>query len=89
MFIKNHPQSNYSISDTIFPPRTPKVRRRTAQPQELLFGDSASSNEQMSRSYHQQYSTPSLQQFQPHSNDNTRSSFIPLARVPSAPGSLK
>lgn len=71
------------ISDTI-PPRTPKVRRRTAQPQDLLFGDSTSSNDnQMSRSYHQQQSP----QHQP--SDQTRSSFIPLARVPSAPGSLK
>lgn len=70
------------ISDTI-PPRTPKVRRRTALPQDLLFGDSASSNDQMSRSYHQQ------QQPQQQQNDLTRSSFIPLARVPSAPGSLK
>lgn len=68
------------ISDTI-PPRTPKVRRRTAQPQDLLFGDSASSNDLMSRSYQQ--SSPQ------QSTDITRSSFIPLARVPSAPGSLK
>lgn len=66
------------ISDTI-PPRTPKVRRRTAQPQDLLFGDSASSNEQMSRSY---------QQSSPQQTDITRS-FVPLSRVPSAPGSLK
>lgn len=70
------------ISDTI-PPRTPtKVRRRTAQPQDLLFGDSASSNDLMSRSYQQQQS-PQQQ------TDITRSSFVPLSRVPSAPGSLK
>lgn len=87
MFIYISNKSLSMISDTIIPPRTPKVRRRTAQPQDLLFGDSASSNEQMSRSYHQQYTTSS-QQLQPHSNDITRS-FIPLSRVPSAPGSLK
>ncbi|XP_031616973.1 kinesin-like protein KIF21A isoform X2 [Contarinia nasturtii] len=71
--------------DTI-PPRTPKVRRRTAQTQDLLFGDSSSSIDQMSRSYQQQHS-PSHQQQQ--QTDMTRSSFIPLSRVPSAPGSLK
>lgn len=69
-----------TYSDTI-PPRTPKIRRRTAQPQDLLFGDSASSD-QMTRSYQQQHS------HQPQ-NDSNRSNFIPLARVPSAPGSLK
>lgn len=70
------------ISETI-PPRTPKVRRRTAQPQDLLFGDSSSSNDQMSRSYQQQQSS------QQPPTDITRSSFVPLSRVPSAPGSLK
>lgn len=58
------------------PPRTPKVRRRTALPQELLYGDSSSSNDEMARSY------------QPEKENHHRS-FIPLARVPSAPGSLK
>lgn len=71
---------NQKFSDSI-PPRTPKIRRRTAQPQDLLFGDSAPS-EQMTRSYQQQ------QSHQPQSDLN-RSNFIPLARVPSAPGSLK
>lgn len=70
------------ISDTI-PPRTPKIRRRTAQPQDLLFGESAPSSDQMTRSYQQLQSQPKQQQ-----TDITRS-FIPLSRVPSAPGSLK
>lgn len=69
------------FSDSI-PPRTPKIRRRTAQPQDLLFGDSSSSsNDQMTRSYQQLQSQQQL--------DINRSSFIPLSRVPSAPGSLK
>ncbi|XP_037037974.1 kinesin-like protein KIF21B isoform X3 [Bradysia coprophila] len=53
--------------------KTPKVRRRTALPQDLLFGDVSDKNE-MTRSFNQP--------------ENSRS-FIPLARVPSAPGSLK
>ena len=49
--------------------------------QELLFGDLANGNngmDEMSRSYTIQDSGSSM-----------RSSLIPLARVPSAPGSLK
>jgi len=49
--------------------------------QELLFGDLANGNngmDEMSRSYTIQDSSSSM-----------RSSLIPLARVPSAPGSLK
>ncbi|XP_055382078.1 kinesin-like protein KIF21A isoform X2 [Condylostylus longicornis] len=55
-----------------------KVRRRTAQPQDLLFGDvdiMQNGDEVMTRSYTQVEGSPR--------------SFIPLARVPSAPGSLK
>lgn len=56
------------------------MRRRMApMAQELLFGDVANGNsrdDEMSRSYTIQ-------------DANTRSSLIPLARVPSAPGSLK
>ena len=61
---------------------TRKVRRRVApMAQELLFGDLANGNngmDEMSRSYTIQ-----------DSSSSTRSSLIPLARVPSAPGSLK
>jgi hypothetical protein len=59
-----------------------KLRRRVApMAQELLFGDLANGNngnDEMSRSYtiHD-------------SNNSNKNSLIPLARVPSAPGSLK
>lgn len=52
----------------------PKIRKRAAQTQELLFGESATTNnDDMSRSY----------------TIHEGRSLIPLARVPSAPGSLK
>lgn len=55
-----------------------KVRRRVApMAQELLFGDLANGNDDMSRSYTIQDS------------NSKNNSLIPLARVPSAPGSLK
>ena len=61
---------------------TRKARRRIApMAQELLFGDLANGNngnDDMSRSYTIQDSSSSM-----------RGSLIPLARVPSAPGSLK
>ncbi|XP_070495238.1 kinesin-like protein KIF21A isoform X4 [Chironomus tepperi] len=69
---------NSEVSDL----STRKVRRRVApMVQELLFGDLANGNngtDEMSRSYTIQDSSSSM-----------RSSLIPLARVPSAPGSLK
>ncbi|CAH1707311.1 unnamed protein product [Chironomus riparius] len=69
---------NSEVSDL----STRKVRRRVApMVQELLFGDLANGNnglDEMSRSYTIQDSGSSM-----------RSSLIPLARVPSAPGSLK
>lgn len=56
-----------------------RMRRRAApMAQELLFGDVTNGNnrdDEMSRSYTIQ--------------DGVKSSLIPLARVPSAPGSLK
>ncbi|XP_055713660.1 kinesin-like protein KIF21A isoform X3 [Phlebotomus papatasi] len=52
-----------------------KVRRLKALPQELLFGSSNEKDDSMTRSYH-------LQQ-------ESGRSFIPISRVPSAPGSLK
>uniref|UniRef100_T1GS25 Uncharacterized protein n=1 Tax=Megaselia scalaris TaxID=36166 RepID=T1GS25_MEGSC len=58
--------------------RTSKIRQRTAQAQDLLFGDADNNqngNDAMTRSFTQQ--------------DTSNRSFIPLARVPSAPGSLK
>lgn len=57
-----------------------KSRRRVApMAQELLFGDLANGNDDMSRSY----------TIQDTGNTTTKNSLIPLARVPSAPGSLK
>ncbi|XP_055852546.1 kinesin-like protein KIF21A isoform X1 [Episyrphus balteatus] len=58
--------------------RTSKIRRRTAQPQELLFGESEVSHNG------DDPMTQSFTQLEPVTR-----SFIPLARVPSAPGSLK
>lgn len=58
--------------------KSTKIRRRTAQPQELLFGDSEVSHNG------DDPMTQSFTQMEP----STRS-FIPLSRVPSAPGSLK
>lgn len=55
-----------------------KVRKQAPMAQELLFGDVTNGNQrddEMSRSYTIQ--------------EGTKSSLIPLARVPSAPGSLK
>ena len=49
--------------------------------QELLFGDLANGNDDMSRSYTIQDASGV--------NVTNKSSLIPLARVPSAPGSLK
>ncbi|XP_055684227.1 kinesin-like protein KIF21A isoform X1 [Lutzomyia longipalpis] len=55
--------------------RMTKIRRLKALPQELLFGSSNEKDDSMTRSYH-------LQQ-------ESGRSFIPISRVPSAPGSLK
>lgn len=59
-----------------------KARRRVApMAQELLFGDLANGNDDMSRSYTIQDAA--------NSTTANKGSLIPLARVPSAPGSLK
>ncbi len=59
-----------------------KARRaRAPMAQELLFGDLANGNDDMSRSYTIQDASGV--------NVTNKSSLIPLARVPSAPGSLK
>lgn len=55
-------------------PRSIKVRRRTTQPQELLYGISTSTENQKNEDQNQNQ----------HQNHNH-----PLTRVPSAPGSLK
>jgi hypothetical protein len=73
--------SNSPISITSSDIQARKVRRRVApMAQELLFGDLANGNDDMSRSYTIQDAS---------GNSTAKNSLIPLARVPSAPGSLK
>ncbi|XP_037912108.1 kinesin-like protein KIF21A isoform X3 [Hermetia illucens] len=75
---QNRSSRSPSPAPTIDLDHTSKVRRRTAQPQDLLFGDAdnqVDKNDIMTRSFTQQ--------------EGAGRSFIPLARVPSAPGSLK
>ncbi|XP_059619317.1 kinesin-like protein KIF21B isoform X1 [Phlebotomus argentipes] len=69
------PSPGFDTDSTRSSMRMTKVRRLKAQPQELLFGSSNEKDDSMTRSYH-------LQQ-------ESGRSFIPISRVPSAPGSLK